>query len=654
MKRMLIAILLLSLTALLLVGCGARIGKGAEPDGPTPEVDGGVTDRSDPDAPKALPSSPIASFDCRFSTTLAVEPGALGNHIYKLAAKLDGGAVKGSYQMQDKEAARVFNADHSFLDDVYELLERYDVAQLNGHDVEVHGLPDEFGVELDVVFWSGEHLTVYDNRDNVLPYHFLNETVKLFERGAATPPTVLDLEVNTHFEHHEIEGGFGEVSVPVYGLGYRDSNGELVPPDGYSGLKDTIAALDAGLLLGVDTAWDRFGTASGDRVLYCRTESFVTRADSEAVSFYERTRRCEDAAQQNEFTEIVAHNLDARTGRELTFADVFRDMDYLPSLLLLEFSRAYPDLTFYDDALDFIRQSVEGNDGNISFALGYGFVHVFANEFVLCDAPGELHATISYVLNPGQVRAFYTTEPLRWIVPADYGTNYWRGDVSRCFRIQSTLGGDDSGTVTWEVLADDAPAGSGYAESFYGRAPDCWIARLNGYDFIYLRVPTGDVSMLTNVYEVTEFGVVKRKSDLPLAIRASTPLDPNRLLMISNQVVLAEPVSMLPHADYRLNEGGLPEMVSDVYDLDGAWVRLRRDGRYNPDSRDNAAVSGGMWTLIAGQALKPFQSDLNSFVDFITDDGRVVRFAIDRFDDDMTFDGQSSDELFSRDATAAG
>ena len=74
---------------------------------------------------------------------------------------------------------------------------------------------------------------------------------------------------------------------------------------------------------------------------------------------------------------------------------------------------------------------------------------------------------------------------------------------------------------------------------------------------------------------------------------------------------------------------------------------LREGGRYNPDSRDNAAVSGGMWTLVAGERMRPWQTDMASWLDFITEDRRVVRFEIDGWREDMKLDNFGTlDDVF--------
>lgn len=668
MKRMWIAgiVLVLACSAALLAGCDSRPEKnnatnpqstGLAPTGAASAdtEDGARVDRSDADAPKEIRSKQIIAFDCWFSTLDLAEPGALGNHIYQLQARLENGAVKGSYRLRDTDEERSFRADHSFLNEVYELVDRNEVAQLNGHNVEVGGLPGEYGVDLDIRFASGERILVNDNQDCILPYSFMNEALKLFERGAAVTPVVLDMEVRTHAEYHEVGDGWGEVTVPVYSLGYHTADGEQVLPDGYDGLKDAIAAIDADLLNGVDPAWARFGKASRGDEFYCRTEAFVTRADSEVVSFYERTERMEDAGQENVMTEVVTHNLNAKTGKELTFSDVFRDGEYLPGLLLMAFEEAYPDETFYDEALDFIRQSVESGDGNIRFALGYGFVHLFADEYVLCDRPGALHTTLSYVLNPDQVRAIYTTAPWRWMVPLDYDTTYWREHVSRGFRLRCDEEPESEG-VRWEADVVGGSNARPYTESFYGYAPDCWLVHAYDRDWVYLRVPAGDVSLYTQIYEVGERSLSRRTYEaIPMALKKESPMNPDRMRWSLDAMVITETMRLFPTGWYKADAGGLPELIGGVYDVEGPWVALRESGRYNPDKRENAAVSGGMWTLIAGEKLRPWQTDMESFLDFITADERVVRFTIDRWDGEMQLDNFGTlDDVFVPDSEGVG
>ena len=149
-------------------------------------IDGGATDNSDTNAPKSIEST-IISFDCRFSTMDVAEPGKLGNHIYLLQAKLENRGVKGMYQVRDTGEEHSFRASQNFLGEVQNPVAIYDLAQHNGHNYTVAGLPNEYGAQLNVKYASCESIYAYDNQDNFLTMEAMNELLKLFERGAAMP-----------------------------------------------------------------------------------------------------------------------------------------------------------------------------------------------------------------------------------------------------------------------------------------------------------------------------------------------------------------------------------------------------------------------------------------------------------------------------------
>lgn len=156
----------------------------SEDDGP---IDGGATDNSDLNAPKSIESTQIISFDCRFSTMDIAEPGKPGNHIYQLHAKLENGTVRGMYRVRDTGETHSFRVSQKFLVEVQILVATYGLAQYNGHDCTVAGLPDEYGARLDVRYASRESIYANDNQDNFLPLEAMNELLNLFERGTAMP-----------------------------------------------------------------------------------------------------------------------------------------------------------------------------------------------------------------------------------------------------------------------------------------------------------------------------------------------------------------------------------------------------------------------------------------------------------------------------------
>ncbi|MCR5099760.1 MAG: hypothetical protein K6B41_00230 [Butyrivibrio sp.] len=614
-------------------------------------ISGKVT-KSEADGPKTIESTEITSFECWFSTADFTEPGSLGNHIYEMKASLDGDVVTGSYKVIDEGKEYEFTAgdefDGGFMGELYTLIDSYNIAENNGFYENVSGIPEEFGAKINVDFESGEKIIANSNSDNYLNVDFMSELISLFERGVAKTPETLDFSVKSEFVMKEFGDNFGSITYPVYTFGYYTSDGELQQPDGYQDLAKAIDEINSEHAESADDAWNRFDTTSTGNI-YNDTVSYVTRCDSKVVSFYERTKSIESDDQQNEYTKIQTYNFDSETGEKLGFSDVFKDIEYLGTLILSEFEKAYPDIDFVDDADSYISDSILYDDGEISFSLGQGCVHIFANEYAITCYPGSPHITLSYAANPGLVKAFYEKGAEEYLIPMDYDTTYWRSDSSIGFKMHCDFdAGSDS--ADWKVSFEGSDA-EDYEESFFGYAPSCYLAHVNGRDFIYLRVPTGDVAMFTNVYELTSEGVTLCTDEpVSLAIYEQTLLDPESMSMSLDKIIYSMAGYMIPRTLYSIGEDGLPERRSDVYELDGTWVRLRQSGRYNPDNEKNAAVSGGMWNLVEGQRMRPYQTDMESYIDYITDDYRVVRFEINEFSYEMQLDSWGTlDDVFMSD-----
>ena len=116
MKRMFwIAALLIVAVAVVLTGCARQ----------TPsevvEADGGVQNDTSYDAPKTIESTQIIAFSCEFSGfTMDEKDTRLAGRAYQLEAKLENGAVKGSYHAYTRfdGEKKAFRGSHSFMNDL--------------------------------------------------------------------------------------------------------------------------------------------------------------------------------------------------------------------------------------------------------------------------------------------------------------------------------------------------------------------------------------------------------------------------------------------------------------------------------------------------------------------------------------------------------
>ena len=144
------------------------------------EVDGGVTDSSDFDAPKSIESSEITYFEVRFSTVDRVEC-SFGYDMWSLKAELSGDKVSCEVRvMRDENGTQTFEADAGFMEELYRIVDECNLASYNGHSYHVSGLPEEFGADIDIEFASGEKIYASDNQENFLTDEAMERMLELF------------------------------------------------------------------------------------------------------------------------------------------------------------------------------------------------------------------------------------------------------------------------------------------------------------------------------------------------------------------------------------------------------------------------------------------------------------------------------------------
>lgn len=151
------------------------------------DVDGGVVKRYWADVSKVIQSTEIVTFHCEISLFATCETDGLGHRIYKLDAALKDGEVLVKYNWRERggESDKAeYKADADFMVRLQEIVAAYNFAQHNGYYHTVSGLPDMYGENLDIVYASGERISVHDNQSGFLPFEAEKALVMLF--GAAT------------------------------------------------------------------------------------------------------------------------------------------------------------------------------------------------------------------------------------------------------------------------------------------------------------------------------------------------------------------------------------------------------------------------------------------------------------------------------------
>ncbi|MCR4890908.1 MAG: DUF4163 domain-containing protein [Lachnospiraceae bacterium] len=467
------------------------------------------------------------------------------------------------------------------------------------------------------------------------------------ENETSSGSGVLDV-VNSPVSELEYVGDmYIEYRYPALTLGYYSiADGEMVTDSAHAGLAKSLdsynkkvkALCEEEKKSLAEMAEDAQADGASFAQFTLTYDAYVTRADMKAMSFYEQSYEFAGGAHGS--SAWTTHNYDSETGSELGFKDVFTDVDSLPALFADGFRSAYSDMTFDSNIEDRIRQSIETGDEQILFSLSYGCVHIFAQDYFLTSHTGGQKITLSYSDYPDLVKKEWQTEPDEWILPLNYYSDYMI-DNKRVSMDWEYTGVDD---VDWNFSVN----GNKHNEKFFAYQPNCYLVKAKGLSLLYLRIPVGDVSMISNVYEITNTDL-KLIEQIDYAPYSKFSLNPNRMLLSLNEYVDQSPSMLLPYGEYHVDYDGLPVINEEVYGLEGNDVILKEAARVNPPDPEDAAVSGGMWNLAKGTRLTPLRTDRKTYVDYITEMDQVCRFGIDKFAYDMQLDNFGTPEdIFER------
>jgi hypothetical protein len=601
--------------------------------------DGNRVNNSNPNAKKEIESSQIISFYCTFSTLYEEGVLTMGKKQWKLRADYDGTTVRGSYLAYDSSTKdeRRFEAGKAFMDYLMDIIDTYDLASYNGLDNEIRGISDEYGATLSVMFESGENIYASDNEENFLPLEAEDAFVQLFASACAKGSDLIGLSVSSQYEDVTLREGKGHILFPLLHIGRMDAFGKInelkYPVE--EELREAINNINCFEMDMAMAAKDSFENGRKGRELYYESESFVTRNDSEVISLYIREKRQIDLDQTEESVSYRTYNVDSVTGNILLFSDVFRDLNQLPNLIDSSLKAMYPRKKFFEESSDRIRKSIMEGNGDVCFSLANGFVHIFINAGVVDDEPEGYHLSLSFEDNPKLISNFYGQCPDKTFTRLDYDTDYYvKGGIK--FRMECDINEDD---VKWRGTA----GGRTFEAPFYGYAPDVYLTSTKDGSFLYVNVPTGDVSFYGMVYEITDKGlrIPEDNGDLGLSILPETTLDPDYVLMHVNEVIDGPVCFMYPTGAYMIDNDGFPVPAAKEYKLSGGKLKIRESGRYNPRNSSDALSSGGMFYVAEGTEVTPYASDLQNYIDFITvgeEESRTIRFVINEFSPNMKLD----------------
>lgn len=669
MKRMIGISILLLFAIVVFSGCADNSAADNADTDVEAEEDGYKTNHTDSNAPKTIESTEITDFSCYFSALAFVEGDTeLEYDSYHLSAVWKDGVVSGSYLASTRYGEEVedrFEADASFMEDLQEIVTKHDFARNNGLYVEVKGLPDNYGADLTVIYASGERILAHDNQDGFLSIAAMEALEELFFRktagtgkvgragkaGSAAKDSigVLDLTLSKAFVMEDKEGCILNISYPVFALGYTQWDGQASGAEGYEALKKALDSYNRDIRMnqestlhyGLNMAAEQIAESGDDpRELYSYVDAYVTRNDEQVVSFYEYVTEYAWWIEEQHYW--AGYNYDAKTGRLLTYEDVFTEVGALPAFLTETLANAYPQLAFPDETQELIETAIREKTTSMGFALSHDCIHIFMADSWLGPRFEGAHLVLSYEDYPELVKEAYRPASADWLMELQYDTDYPLKDGTT-LRLSVDMAPESWESVEWTVTVN----GEDYTESFYGYKPQCWLTSSGGNHFLYVEVPTGDVSMLMNVYEIAGGGI-SLLDQIPFGMHKNVNMNPERMFLYVDDMVFADSFMLLPYIVYAVGEDGTPELIKDSeYRLESVPLTLQQDIRVREADREDADTVLGLTEVSAGEIMTAYRTDRQSYVDFVCADGMVCRFEIDGFSWDMNLGGFGTlDELF--------
>ena len=459
-----------------------------------------------------------------------MDSGEFGHRVYKLEARRDHGTVHCTYDWYDRITSEkvTFETDVSFLEILQKTVSGYDLAKHNGFCHSVSGLPDMYGDCLDIVYDSGETIYASDNQSGFLGSSVRAELITLFAETSGKVPELLPVTLSEEAVMERENGRLIHILHPTLSLPAEHQ-------EKYPLLNAALLSYNENLRTEYRTKLLRLQQAAqnveGDfPELYAVNEVYVTRSDSQVLSFYEKREELEGWLDTEYYWDV--RTFDVKNGRELRFEDVFEITDELFAMLTIELQDAYPELDFAEDTHEIIAQSIRENDtAVVCFALSPGCAHIFFTDYrFTSEHTGGQHITLSFEDYSRFFKPEWKTSPYRQMVRLDRNTNYPLAD-GRTFRMEFIP--SESGTeVEWYGFVKDFfGKKQEYRETFYHTPSDVYLIRKNGRQLLYLDVPTGDVSAKTNVYEITGNGIFFL-GQTDMALDKTVNLNPDRIRMM--------------------------------------------------------------------------------------------------------------------------
>ena len=221
------------------------------------------------------------------------------------------------------------------------------------------------------------------------------------------------------------------------------------------------------------------------------------RADERVLSLMEFYSVYPDS--HTEVHEKTGFCLDPETGREMAVSQVLTDPEKAGAVIAGAIRKAYPDIRFDSDMEENVMafaRNPEPEEG-FGFNLGYHELRIFVDDGILTSRIGGVDVPMAFADYPDLVKEEYREIPEDYMYWVQCNEPYILDETGKTFTMEVLEDNPDEMYCRVQINAGDAAICSTYMYE-----PDGYLVHVNGKDWLYMNVPTGDVSFPTEIFDL--------------------------------------------------------------------------------------------------------------------------------------------------------
>ena len=423
------------------------------------------------------------------------------------------------------------------------------------------------------------------------------------------------------------------------GVEMLDANVYYKPQDGYQPPENIIPQIKADNKNLEDTIKKINSIWTSD---YSKIQ--LTRYDSNIFSLLIDTVKVDNSASSEELRGV---NISSSTGKELKITAVLKDAYTLYEKLMSDhdFVDDYDDIDNFSEKLKSVLTDPdaftdgENKNGDVAWSLSNGALMIYMLENTKYGKQ-SVSIPIDYI----KYKEFFKPDVLT--LPDDYAFKIIPdremtvniGGIERVVEVDEDI--DEYGVLQEVELKIDGVKREYKDDSYSYGITDAYIFKKGNSAYLYLELTYDNDYRSIKVIDLNN----DKQSDISECFADTAPLNPNKFYL-GERVATISTVNV--ERKYTLGEGGSPKALENYYTVVTPVSLVAKTELSGERLKGINGSYDGSITLPVGILLTPVGSDNETFTDYSTSSGDIIRIPMQKSSDgDITINGRDVRDVF--------